>query len=269
MKIFYNKNKLIKYTQRQKNIGFVPTMGAIHAGHISLIKKSLKECDKTIVSIFVNKPQFNKQKDYNKYPRNLKSDILKLKKSKVDFLYIPTNKEIYPKNPNKNIQISKFKKKLCGKFRKNHFEAVVDVLERFVKIIGPKKMYLGEKDMQQLIIVKEFFKNKNTKIMIVPCKTIREKNGMAYSSRNFLLSKKDKKIAGKVFRYMKSKKKNLIKNKSLISKIKKIIYSFGVKKIDYIEVININEYFNFYKTHKKFRIFIAYHLKSIRLIDNF
>ena len=139
MKIFLNKNKLVKIIQKEKNVGFVPTMGAIHKGHISLIKKSISDCDKTIVSIYVNKPQFNKKSDYLKYPRNLKKDISLLKKNKVDYLYIPSTSQIYPKGQCQKIKINSFGKKLCGKFRPGHFEAVVDVIDKFIKIIQPSE----------------------------------------------------------------------------------------------------------------------------------
>ena len=156
MKIFFNKKKLIKEIQNTKNLGFVPTMGAIHKGHLSLIKKSKKLSKKTIVSIFVNKPQFNNKNDFKKYPRSIKKDINLLKKSKIDYLYLPSVKEIYPQGENKKIKISKWKKILCGKNRRGHFEAVVDVVDRFIRMIKPKKIYLGEKDFQQFAIIREF-----------------------------------------------------------------------------------------------------------------
>ena len=134
MKIFLNKNKLIKFIKNEKNLGFVPTMGSIHLGHISLFKKSILQCNKTIVSIFINKPQFGRKIDYQKYPRTIKKDISMLKRLKVDYLYIPSNDQIYPKGVNKKIKISPFGKKLCGKFRSGHFEAVADVIDRFIKI---------------------------------------------------------------------------------------------------------------------------------------
>mgnify|MGYP001457866335 FL=1 len=121
MKIILEKNKLSQFARNKKNLGFVPTMGGIHAGHISLITRSINECKKTIVSIFVNKQQFNNRKDFVKYPRVLKKDILKLKELKVDILYLPKEKDIYPDGYNKKIEISSFKKKLCGKFRSGHF----------------------------------------------------------------------------------------------------------------------------------------------------
>ena len=135
MKIFSTKNKLIKFIQNEKNLGFVPTMGSIHEGHISLMKKSISQCTKTIVTIFVNKPQFNRKNDYQKYPRTLKKDISILKKLNINYLYLPSNLEIYPAGINKKIKIDSFSKKLCGAYRPGHFEAVADVINRFIKII--------------------------------------------------------------------------------------------------------------------------------------
>ena len=195
MKIFLNKTKLLNCINSEKNLGFVPTMGAIHLGHLSLIKKSKRQCSKTIVSIFINRPQFNKKSDFNKYPRTLKNDISIIKKLKVDYLYIPSKKQIYPNG--RKIRILKLvplSKKLCGKFRPNHFKAVADVIDRFIKIIKPKKIYLGEKDMQQLKIIEDFVKKNNIKIKVIGCKIIREKNGIAYSSRNFLLTVDEKEL---------------------------------------------------------------------------
>ena len=268
MKIIYNKKKLIKLINNERNLGFVPTMGAIHNGHKSLIRKSNYLCNKTIVSIFVNKPQFNKKKDFSKYPKKTKQDIAILKKMNVNFLYLPTNKEIYPNGINKKIKIISLGKKLCGKFRPGHFEAVADVIERFVKIIKPKKIFLGEKDMQQLLIVKNFLKNKYKETKVINCKTIREKNGIAYSSRNLLLSKEEKYIGSKIYKLIKSKKIKLIKKKISIKNLKKKFLQLGVKRIDYIKLININKLINKNYKIKKYKIFICYYLGQTRLIDN-
>jgi len=213
MKIFSDKNKLIKIIQNEKKIGFVPTMGAIHSGHASLIKKSLSQCSKTIVSIYINKPQFNKKNDFKNYPKMLNSDILKLKQLNIDFLYLPSTKQIYPTGQNKKIKISSFKNKLCGKFRPGHFEAITDVIDRFIKIIKPKIIYFGEKDMQQLKILENFIHKNHKKIKVIGCKTIREKNGIAKSSRNILLTTKEKKIASKVYHFLFNKKNKLINKK--------------------------------------------------------
>jgi len=268
MKIISHKNKLVKFIHNEKNLGFVPTMGGIHLGHISLIKRSIKECKKTVVSIFINKPQFNRKHDFKKYPRRIKKDIRKLKKLKIDFLYLPKEEDIYPNGQNKNIKISPLKKKLCGKNRPGHFEAVADVIDRFIKIIKPKKIYFGEKDYQQLKIIEFFIKKNHSKTKVIPCKTIRENNGMALSSRNYLLSINQKNIGAMIFNTLLKEKNKLINNKISVTDLKKKIYNLGTDKIEYIELININKLIKPYKKKKKYKIFIAYFLGSIRLIDN-
>ena len=268
MKIFLSKSKLIKLIQKEKNLGFVPTMGAIHLGHISLIKRSISNCDKTLVTIFINKPQFNRSIDYKKYPRVLMKDISILRKQKIDYLYIPRNNQIYPNKKKEDIKINPLGKKLCGRFRPGHFEAVVDVINRFIKIIKPKKIFLGEKDMQQLKIIEDFVKKNHANIQVIGCKTVREKNGIAYSSRNSLLVDKEKKIASQIYHLLIKAKKSLIKNKLTINNLKRDIEKLGVKKIDYIKVLDINKIIRPYKKNRKYRIFVSYYLRSIRLIDN-
>ena len=268
MKIISNKSKLIKFTHYEKNIGLVPTMGAIHQGHISLIEKCISQCEKTIVSIFINKPQFNKKSDFRKYPRLLKKDISILKKFKIDYLYLPSVNQIYPNGSNKNIKISSFRKKLCGKFRPGHFEAVVDVIDRFIKIIKPKNIYFGEKDMQQLKIIEHFVNKNYSKTKVIGCKTIRDKNGVALSSRNFLLSIKEKQIASKIYKLINNNKQNLIKEKLSLVSIKRKIFMLGVRKIDYVKILDINKLTKPYKRNNKYKIFVAYYLGSTRLIDN-
>ena len=268
MKIITTKNKLKKFVINQSNLGFVPTKGAIHLGHISLIKRSISECSKSIVSIFVNKPQFNKNKDYKRYPRTIKKDISALRKLKVDYLYIPRNNQVYPNGINKNIRISKFGKILCGKFRLGHFEAVADVVDRFIKIIKPKKIYFGEKDMQQLKIIEHFVKKNKIKTKVIACKTIREKNGLAYSSRNSLLSLKEKKIASEIYKFLFNKKKFIVEKKLTLASLKRYIFRLGANKIDYIKILDINRIIKPYKKNKKYKIFIAYYLRTTRLIDN-
>ena len=268
MKIFYNKKDLTSELNFEKNVGFVPTMGALHKGHISLIKKSKLQCNKTLVSIFVNKPQFNKSNDYKNYPRNINYDIKLVKKNKVDYLYLPKSNEIYPNGTSKNIRINSFHKRLCGKFRPRHFHAVVDVVNRFINIIRPRNIYFGEKDLQQLLLIKDFFKNKNIKTKVVMCKTVRENNGIPYSSRNLLLKNEHKKVAAKITKYIKSNKTKIIKKKIKLNNIKKLIYRMGVDSIDYVNVININQIIKPYNKKKKYKIFFSYNINKVRLIDN-
>jgi len=268
MKIIRDRNQLVKLINKEKRIGFVPTMGGFHPGHLSLIKKSISQCKKTVVSIFVNKQQFNKKLDFINYPRNLKKDISKIRKLKVDYLFLPTEKHIYPNGVNKNIKISNFKNKLCGKNRPGHFKGVANVIDNFVNILKPQKIYLGEKDMQQLKIIKHFIKSNYKKIKVVSCKTIREKSGLAYSSRNIMLTKEEKKIGSDIYKYLLKNKKKIINNYISLLKTKKEILLLGANKIDYVSKININKIFKPYKKKSNYKVFIAYYLRSVRLIDN-
>ena len=190
MIIFKSINKLNKKVNFKANIGFVPTMGSLHNGHISLIKSCKLKCKKTLVSIFVNPSQFNKTNDFKKYPRDLKRDVAILKKLNVDYLLVPKINDIYNNKKSMKININKKDKILCAKYRPGHFEGVLGVINQFLTKIKPKYMFLGEKDYQQIYLIRKFIMNKfNTKI--VSCKTIRLKSSLAYSSRNALLFKKE------------------------------------------------------------------------------
>ena len=268
MKIISNKSSLKKLLQKEKKLGFIPTMGAIHKGHMSLIKKAIRQNNKTLVSIFINKPQFNKKSDFKKYPRVLKKDIRKLRSSKVDFLYLPKFNEIYPKGVNRKIKVHIFKNKLCGKYRPGHFEAIVDVVERFINIIRPKKVYFGKKDMQQLIIIKDFVNKNYPSVKIIGCKTVRERNGVACSSRNLLLSKNEFQAASKIYNFFIKNKKKIIKKKININFLKNIILAKGATRIDYIKVLDINKIIRPFVKKEKKKIFISYYLSKTRLIDN-
>ena len=181
MKIFKNKLSLQKEIANDNCISFVPTMGGLHKGHISLIKKAKIHNCKILVSIFVNPKQFNNKIDFKNYPRNLKLDIKKLKKLKINYLYLPSNQDIYATKVVHKIYMDKFSKQLCGKFRKNHFLGVLNVVNRFLEIIKPKFIYLGLKDFQQLTLIEKHISKCKIKTNVVKCKIIREKNGIAAS----------------------------------------------------------------------------------------
>ena len=268
MKILLNNNDLNEALNSASNLGFVPTMGSLHEGHISLIKKSLKESKETIVSIFVNPSQFNNKKDYNRYPRNNKKDLIILKKLKVDFVYLPQKKHVYQNRRKNKIKIKQRDKVLCAKFRRGHFEGVIDVMERLTNIIKPKKVYMGEKDFQQLYLVKKFLKNRS---QIIKCKTIRSKNKLALSSRNLLLDNKELEKAGNIAKNLILFKKNIKKKsnikKLLVNKKKELIKLYKIK-IEYLELRNKLNLINSNKI-KNSKLFIAYYLNKIRLIDNY
>ena len=266
MKIFKDRKSLQREILSVKGLSFVPTMGGLHKGHISLIKKSKKTKLKTLVSIFVNPKQFNEKKDFKSYPKNQKKDLKILKNLKVDYLYLPSIKDIYGFKPNNKVFLDKFSKQLCGKYRKGHFLGVLNVINRFLDIIKPRTLFMGKKDFQQLYLVKKHTIKRKIKTKIVECETIREKNGIACSSRNFKLNLKNKKIASKIYFYLKKIKKKF--NYINPSILKKEIIKLGANKIDYIEFYNIKNFKTSKKFNKNSRIFIAYYLNKVRLIDN-
>ena len=269
MKLFTNKKKLQKEIKNINNISFVPTMGALHKGHETLIRKSVRESKKTLVSIFVNPKQFENKKDFKNYPKNYKNDLKILKKLKVSYLYRPSYKDIYKFKTKNKIFLDQFSKKLCGKFRKGHFKGVVDVVNRFIEIIKPKKILLGNKDFQQLILIKKHIKKNKINTKVVSCKTVRDKNFIAYSSRLKRLKNYEKTSLIKIIKFLRIYKKNLNSKKINynFSQIKNKLSSLGAKKIDYVELLDL-------KTLKKpkknkFNLFFAFYIGKIRFIDNF
>jgi pantoate--beta-alanine ligase len=271
MKILLNNHNLLKTLRPFNDIGFVPTMGGIHEGHISLIRKSIKHNKKTIVSIFINPKQFNNKDDFKSYPSNIKKDLTILKKiRKIDFVYIPKFKDIYKNKEKPKIKINKNDKILCAKFRKGHFEGVLDVMNKLTSLIKPKKIFMGKKDYQQLFLVKNFIEKKySTKI--IGCKTIRNKNKLALSSRNFLLGKNDLKEAENISKKFLNLKKEVKKHKNInkfLRQSKRKFEKILKIKIEYLENRNIKTL----KISNKYlgsKIFLSYYFKGIRLIDNF
>ena len=271
MKILLNNLTLFKTLRPFNDIGFVPTMGGIHDGHISLIKKSIKYSKKTIVSIFINPKQFNNKNDFKSYPSNIKKDLKILKKiKKIDYVYIPKFKDIYKNNNRPKIKINKSDKILCAKFRKGHFEGVLDVMDKLTNFIKPKKIFMGKKDFQQLYLVKNFIENKY-KSNVIGCKTIRNKNKLALSSRNFLFNKNElievEEISKKFLNLKKEVKKHKNINKFLTQSKKRYEKKFKIK-IEYLE----NRCVKNLKISNKYlgsNIFLSYYFKGVRLIDNF
>ena len=270
MKIITSIFDLNKEIKDYKNIGFVPTMGGIHAGHKSLIKASQNKKRKTIVSIFVNPTQFNKKDDFKKYPRNIRKDIAILKKMNVEYLFKPSAREIY-KFKAKKFNLKKKDKILCAKYRIGHFEGVLNVMNRLMTIIKSKDLYMGEKDYQQLYLIKKFL-SKKFKVRINSCPTVRINNKIALSTRNKLLNKRSFKKASEIASFLKKIK---YRSKSQASKLalnlpdykKKLEKKYNIK-IDYLEFrdeknLKLNNFKN------KYRLFVAYKIDNVRLIDNY
>ncbi len=270
MKIIKNIFDLNKAIKNFKGFGYVPTMGGIHDGHISLIKNSQKNCKKTIVSIFVNPTQFNNKIDFKKYPRDISKDIKILKKYKIDYLFIPNSNEIYS-SKRKKIKIDKKDKIMCAKHRKGHFEGVLEVMSKLLNLIGAKSVFMGEKDYQQLFLIRKYL-SKKFKTEIINCPIIRDKNKIALSTRNKLLNKKNYYKVSKITRFLLKIKKNYkFSSKKLLFSLIKIRKDLEKKykiKIYYLECRNSEDLK--ISNHKgKYKLFIAYHINNVRLIDNF
>ncbi len=270
MKIFKSKDKLQKEILNIKNISFVPTMGGLHKGHISLIKKSKSFKGKTLVSIFVNPKQFNEKKDFINYPRNLKKDLKILKSLNVDLIYLPNLKDIFSFQVKNKIFLDKFSKKLCGKSRRGHFKGVLNIVNRFLEIIKPKYIFLGMKDFQQSYLINMHILKRKINTKIIHCKTIREKNGIPCSTRNNYLNRNQYNVASNVIKYLENKKKLIKKELSNFKflTIKKDLINLGLTKIDYIEIYNLKTLKRPKNKGEKFKIFIAFYLNKTRLIDN-
>ena len=272
MKIIRRKKDLDKFKKRLKPFSFVPTMGGLHEGHEFLIKKAQKKTKKVLVSIFINPKQFNSKIDFSKYPRNLKRDIKILKKLKVDYLYCPNKNDMFSFKTKNKIYLHPFSKKLCGKFRPGHFRGVINVINRFIELLKPKYILLGNKDFQQLVLVKKHILKSKIESIVIPCKTIRSKAALPFSSRNNNLDVQSKLLASKIFRLIKNEKK-VIKNNKVkritLSNLKKRIFDLGIKKIDYIEAINLYNLKKAKKFSENFNIFSAFYVNKVRLIDNF
>jgi len=238
------KNTLRKFTSGK--IGFVPTMGALHQGHISLIEKSTSENDITVVSIFVNPTQFNNVDDLRKYPNQLKLDIKILEGKKVNYLFMPDFNELYPDNYKYKIEETELSKLLCGAFREGHFTGVLTVVMKLLNIVNPSRAYFGEKDYQQLLLVRGMVKAFFLDVEIVGCPIVREVDGLALSSRNLGLTDKERAKAGIFSKLLKSD----LSDEEVKSELEKNGF-----KVDYIE-----SKFN--------RRFGAVYLGKVRLIDN-
>ena len=275
MNVFQKHKEILDYINKtNKSIGLVPTMGSLHLGHISLIEKALIENEIVIVSIFVNPTQFDNKIDLKKYPRNIESDIEKIKKlDEKIIIYTPTIQDIYNDNLNvKNFDFGFIGKELEGHYRKNHFNSVATIVEKLFNFFNPNRAYFGEKDYQQILIIKSLIIKSNLNVKIISCPIIRGSDGLALSSRNNLLSKKERKIAPIIYKTLLDVKTKIkpLQIETLISKIHKKFKLIPLLKLEYLEIreaLSLKPVKKIYKD-KKYRAFIAVIVGKIRLIDN-
>lgn len=256
----------------QKTIGFVPTMGALHQGHISLVKACRKKCDICVVSIFVNPTQFNDKSDLDKYPRMPEKDLQKLGDAKVDFVFYPEIEEMYPEEDARVFDFGELEQVMEGAHRPGHFNGVAQIVSKLFDIVLPDMAFFGEKDFQQLAIIKRMVQMLNLNVEIVPCETIRETDGLAMSSRNLLLQKSDR-VHASVIRELLLKSVEM-KNKASVVEVKKYIVEalndVDNFKTEYFEIVNADtlQPLNSWTEDVPKAACVAVFAGRIRLIDN-
>jgi pantoate--beta-alanine ligase len=257
-----------------KTIGFVPTMGYLHNGHISLLHASKNECDISVVSIFVNPTQFSINEDLTKYPRAFERDYSLLEKEGCDILFYPDSSEIYPKNFQTYVQVENITKILEGEFRPTHFKGVTTVVNLLFNIVGPHKAYFGQKDAQQCAVISRMVLDLRMNLEVVICPIVREKDGLAMSSRNVYLTETERRDALVLYRSLISAN-DMIKEgernvANILIEMKNILNSVHSSSLDYVAIVDINgfEKVEILSEGLKYIILIACKIGKTRLIDN-
>jgi len=271
------REQIKEYKKQGMTIALVPTMGALHEGHLSLIKNATQHCDKVIVSVFVNPIQFGPSEDYAKYPRTLEADYKLCIENNVDIVFSPSAEEMYGEGfilSNDNLTYVcppfNFTDKLCGKSRIGHFDGVCTVVNKLFNIVQPDFAFFGEKDAQQLIIIKKMVKDLNIPVEIIPCPIVREENGLALSSRNKYLSaeaKQEALVLSKILQNIKACFKKGITNTSAL---KETAFSFLNEntELEYLEIFDADSLEELETANNNSRVFIACKIGGVRLIDN-
>lgn len=258
---------------KDKQIGFVPTMGFLHEGHLSLIKKAREENELVFVSIFVNPTQFGENEDLDSYPRDLERDSNLCLNAGVDYIFLPSANEMYGENFSTFVQVDKLREGLCGKSRPVHFNGVCTVVTKLFNIVKPNRAYFGEKDAQQLAIIKRLVKDLNIDVEIIGCPIVREEDGLAKSSRNSYLSEKERIESRVLSRGLKKCKALLESGERDVQALKKVIEEEINKaessKIDYIEIVDSESLQEVETVKNKILVAIAVFIGKTRLIDNF
>ncbi|MFN3396701.1 MAG: pantoate--beta-alanine ligase [Thermodesulfovibrionales bacterium] len=256
-----------------RSIGFVPTMGALHEGHLSLVRVSRQENDITVVSIFVNPMQFGPSEDYNQYPRDFEGDMEKLRREGVDILFLPDKDHMYPEGFSTNIEVSNLSHKLCGAFRPGHFRGVATVVTKLFNIVIPTRAYFGQKDYQQSLIIKRLVRDLDMNIDIVICPTVREEDGLAMSSRNLYLSEKERTAATVLYRALQAGygaiKAGVTKKEEITKIMRDIVESEPlVSEIQYLSVYDPDDLEELEVINKRALLAGAIKIGKTRLIDN-
>ena len=276
MEVFHSVLELQNYlakTASDSSVGFVPTMGALHEGHLALVKKAISENKKTVVSIFVNPTQFDKSEDLDNYPRTLEADVALLSTISCDIVFAPSVNEIYNEDVTaRQFDFDGLENEMEGKHRKGHFDGVGTIVKRLFEIVQPTRAYFGEKDFQQLQIIKKLVEKDQMDIEIVGCPIHREKDGLAMSSRNRRLTEEARSAAPFIYKLLKEAKKKF-KNQSISAVEAWVEQQYLANKqfdLEYFEIANATTLKSVQRKRKgaKYRAFVATYAGNIRLIDN-
>lgn len=259
--------------QQGKSIGFVPTMGALHNGHLSLLKRARDENAVVVASIFVNPLQFGANEDLNKYPRDLEGDIEKLKAEQTNILFLPDAKSLYPDTFQTYVSVSELSEKLCGAFRPGHFRGVTTVVNKLFNIVKPHRAYFGQKDYQQFVIIKKMVADLNMDIEVIACSTIRENDGVAMSSRNIYLSPDERKAAEIINKCLLFASQSLQSGESNLSAIKQRMSDMLkgeplVSEVQYAGIYDPDSLDELKEIKRQNLLAIALKIGNTRLIDN-
>ncbi len=265
--------KLIRSARlKGKKVGFVPTMGALHQGHLSLVKACRKDCGFVVVSIFVNPLQFGPKEDLKKYPRNLGADKTLLQKAKVDLLFYPDSRLIYPDNFSTFVEEKDLSQPLCGKYRPGHFRGVATVVAKLFNIVQPDIAYFGSKDYQQAEVIRRLIRDLNFPIALKVLPIIREKNGLALSSRNSYLTFAQRNQAAIIYQVLKAAKASIKAGEKNPGKIIRLmrdkLSTVKTLKIEYLEIVDTQSLRKLETIKGKVLIALAVYLAKVRLIDN-
>ncbi|MEH7117898.1 pantoate--beta-alanine ligase [Neobacillus vireti] len=266
------QNEVLKHKRLGQSIGFVPTMGFLHEGHLTLISKARKENDIVVLSIFVNPLQFGPKEDFSTYPRDFDRDCALAEGEKVDYLFYPSVDEMYPQGPSVKVVVQERTDVLCGKSRPGHFDGVATVITKLFHIISPEKAYFGKKDAQQVAVIEGLITDFNFPIQLIPVDIVREEDGLAKSSRNVNLSPEERKQAPVIYRSLENAKRAINDGENnpvvLTSLIKEMITGESNGQIDYVEILSYPQLRPLEKIDGSFIIAIAVKFSKVRLIDN-
>jgi pantoate--beta-alanine ligase len=275
--LVYAKIKLVQEKisslQKETSIGFVPTMGALHKGHISLLEQAKKENDFVVVSIFVNPTQFDNQEDLHNYPSTMEADLALLKEASCDLVFTPNVSEMYQNNVASVLfDFDGLEHQMEGKFRSGHFDGVGTVVSQLFDIVKPNRAYFGEKDFQQLQIIKNLVKKKDIPVQIIACEIYRENDGLAMSSRNIRLSEAQRKEAPRIYKIL-QEVQSKFQDESILDIsiwVEKEFQKIPLLELEYFEIANDKTLESSKKKdpNQKYRAFIAVFAGDVRLIDN-